>query len=114
MTNEALSRRLGRLDKQLGRLVDCLAPPKKTEADRRRCEDLLAAEQRAAESLARRGLAPLPEELLMVRPPGKEYTIHDLIVDINKGRNRVAAEKQKRDAEATRIECQAEAHKPAA
>ncbi len=120
MTNEGASKQLGRLDKQLRRMEDRLAPPKQTEAERRRVQDLMAAlnagRRRAANaSRARRGLEPLPEPLPLpeLQPympsPRRTITIHDLMANLNEGRARCAAEKKKRDAEAERVKREAEA-----
>jgi hypothetical protein len=115
MMNEGFGRQLGRMDKQLRRLEDRLAPPKQTEAERRHeeslMEDLKAARRRVAENRASRGLEPHPESPPFVYPPGHKLTVHDLMANINVGRDQCAAAKKKRDAEAERTKREAEGQK---
>jgi hypothetical protein len=115
MTNEGFSRQLGRLDKQLRRLEDHLAPPKQTEADRRLFERIEVGRKRAAERRASRGLAPLPERPPWVTPPGMTRgSIEELMAIIHAGRTRAAAEQKEREAEAERVKREAEAQTPGA
>jgi hypothetical protein len=89
-----------------------MAPPKQTEAERRhlevQMEGLKAARQRAADSRASRGLEPYPERPPHVRS-GRDITVHDLMANLNAGRDRCAAEKRKRDAGAESAQREAEA-----
>jgi hypothetical protein len=99
MNNGSLSSRLGRLDKQLRRLEDRLAPPKQSEKLRLQLEDLRKASEKAAEFRAKRGMEPYPDIPGPVFPPGHKLTIHDTIAILNSGRDWVASQKKKRDAE---------------
>src|SRR5260370_332425 len=115
MTNEGFNRQLGRLDKQLRRLEDHLAPRKQTETDRRFLERIEAGRRRVAGDRASRGLAPHPEPPPYVCPPWiKPGSIEMTIAILHEGRARAAAEQEKREAEAERVKRAAEAQTPGA
>jgi hypothetical protein len=109
MTNGAFSSRLCRLDKQLRRLEDRLAPPKQSEADRLFLESLAVANARVNAWRVSRGQEPYPETKPRVYPPGHKITTFDLMAILNEGRDRVAAAKKERDAERETAKRDAEA-----
>src|SRR5689334_11701786 len=107
--NEGLSRRLGRLDKQLRRLEDRLAPPKQSEAVRLLFEDLEVSRARVNAARVSEGQEPLPDRPPTVYPPGHRFTVYDVMAELHEGRARVAAAKRKRDAEGQETTLHAEA-----
>jgi hypothetical protein len=107
MNNEAFSRRLVRIDKQLHRLEDRLVPPKETETVRLLLERIEEGQQMANMERASRGLAPLPEAPPWVTPPGmRRGSIEEHMAIIHAGRTRAADGQEKREAEAERVKRQ--------
>src|SRR5260370_37982086 len=99
MINEGFSRQLGRLDKQLRRMEDLLAPPKQSEFSRRLLERIEAGKRRAAEYREREGLGPPPEPAPLVRPPRvRPGSLEEIPARINSGSTRGAREERKHDA----------------
>ena len=86
-----------------------MAPPMETEADRLFLESLARGRARANAALVSRGREPLPEPEPSVYPPGHKLTIFEQMAELNKGRDRVAAAKRKRDAEREKAKLDAEA-----
>jgi hypothetical protein len=105
MTNDVFSRRLLRMDKQLRRVEERLAPPKLSEAARRWIKRFEDGRKYAEKYRVIHGLEPMPKRIPYIEPEWLKLRspLERTVARLNVKRDRLAAEKKKRDAEAQKL-----------